>query len=161
MTESTHQKLDGLAEYTAAIDEIIGLAKHHIRIFDYNLENMGFNSQVRYDMLHAFLLANPQNRLSIVVHDPDYLDRHCPRMIMLLRRFGHSMAIHRTRPEVAGVYDPFCLADGEHYVRRFHFDDLRGVFGKNDFHEGKALVLRFEQIWEASETAIYADLAGL
>ena len=161
MTEPIHQKLDGLAEYSAAIDEIIGLAKHHVRIFDYNLENMGFNSRDRHDRLHAFLLANPENRLSIAVHSPDYLDRHCPRMVMLLRRFGRNVAIHRTLPTISEVCDPFCLADGNHYVRRFHFDDPRGISGKNDSHEGRLLMQRFEQIWEASETAIQTDMAGL
>lgn len=161
MTEPIHQKLDGLAEYSAAIDELIGLAKHHVRIFDYNLENMGFNSRDRHDRLHAFLLANPENRLSIVVHSPDYLDKHCPRMIMLLRRFGHNMAIHRTLPEISEVIAPFCIADGDHYVRRFHFDDPRGLSGKDDPHEGRLLMQRFEHIWAASEAAIPSDLAGL
>lgn len=161
MADPAHRKLDGLAEYAAAIDEIIGLARHQLLIFDYNLENMGFNGLARYDALHAFLLANSRNRLSIVVKDPDYLDRHCPRMIMLLKRFGHNMAIHKTRPEASGAYDPFCIADGEHFARRFHFDDPRGIVATDDPHQGKGLEMRFEQIWEASETAIYGDLAGL
>ncbi len=161
MTEPAHRKLDGLAEYADAIDEIIGLAKRHIHIFDYSLENMAFNSVARYDALHAFLIANAQNRLSIVVKDSDYLDRHCPRMITLLKRFGHNMAINRTRNEAADACDPFCVVDGEHFVRRFHFDDSRGIFAMCDPHEARMLEMRFEQIWEASETAIYGDLAGL
>jgi hypothetical protein len=161
MTEPEHRKLDGLAEYADAIDEIIGLAKGYIHIFDYSLDNMGFNSVARYDALHAFLIASTQNRLSIVVKDSDYLGKHCPRMLMLLRRFGHNMAINRTRTEAADACDPFCVVDGEHFVRRFHFDDPRGIFAMNDPHECRTLEMRFEQIWEASETAICVDLAGL
>lgn len=161
MLEASHQKLHGLAEYSSAIDEVIGLATRHIRIFDYNLENMGFNGSARYEMLHGFLLENSENRLYIAVHSPDYLDRHCPRMTMLLRRFSHNMTVRQTLPEASGVYEPFCLADSDHYARRFHFDDPRGIFGKNDPHEGRALMLRFEQIWQASTQAIHADISGL
>ncbi|MBY0577730.1 MAG: hypothetical protein K2P57_01650 [Burkholderiales bacterium] len=161
MTEAIHRKLHGLAEYSAAIDEVISLAGRHIRIFDYNLENMGFNGVARYETLHAFLQANPENRLSVVVHSPDYLNRYCPRMIMLLKRFSHNMEIRQTLPEIAHVYDPFCLADGEHYVRRFHFDDPRGIFAQCDAHEGRALMLRFEQVWQASAPVIYASTTGL
>ena len=156
-----HRKLNGLAEYNEAIDETIVLAKRHIMIFDYNLENMGFNSAMRSERLRDFLLQNPENRLSIVLKSVDYLDRYCPRIVLLLKRFSHNMAVHLIVPEIAGVYDPFCLADGDHYVRRFHFDDPRGVMGISDSHEGRTLLLRFEQIWRASTVAVHADTTGL
>lgn len=156
-----HRKLDGLSEYSAAIDEIVGLAVRHLMIFDYSLENMGFNGLPRYEGLKGFLLRNPENRLSIVVKSADYLDRYCPRMMLLLKRFSHNMAIHLTSPEIDSVYDPFCLADGIHYVRRFHFDDPRGVLGIGDPHQGGVLHQRFEQIWKASVPVLHADVTGL
>lgn len=159
--EAAHRKLHGLIEYSTALDEVITLASKHIRIFDYNLENMGFNGIARYEMLHDFLLRNPENRLHIVVHNPDYLDRYCPRMHMLLKRFSHNMEIRQTQPESAHVYDPFCLADGSHYVRRFHFDDPRGILGSGDPQEGMALMLRFEQIWKMSNPAVSPSISGL
>ena len=155
-----HRKLNGLAEYNEAIDEIIALAKRRIMIFDYNLENMGFNSASRSEKLGDFLIQNAGNSLSIVLKSADYLDRYCPRITQLLKRFSHNMAIH-TIPEMEGLYDPFCLADGDHYVRRFHFDDPMGVMGIADPHEGRMLLQRFEQIWRASIPAVHADVTGL
>lgn len=158
---SERSVLNGLAEYSAALDEVVGLARRHIRIFDYNLENLGFNSASRHDLLHGFLLANPENRLYIVLRSPDYLVRYCPRMTALLRRFSHNMAIRETLPEIAEVCDPFCLADSDNYVRRFHFEDLRGVFGREDPHEGHALAQRFDLLWQSSTPSVHSDVTGL
>ncbi len=158
MTE--HRRLETLSEYAAATEEIIRLARRHLMLFDYDLENLGFNSLSRYDLFRDFLLQNRENRISIVLKSVDYLEGYCPRMIMLARRFSHNMAIHLALPEV-GVSDPFCLADGMHYARRFHFEDPRGMLGLEDPHEGRALLQRFEEIWKASVSAVSANITGL
>ncbi len=158
---SEHRKLNGLAEYSTAIDEVIGLAEREILIFDFSLENLGFNSQQRFGKLQEFLRANPENRLRIVVHDTGYLEKRCPRMLSLLKLFSHNMEIRRTAPELLHVYDPFCVADSEHYARRFHFDDPRGLYARSDLHEGHGLKLRFGQLLDGSEEGVFCDTSGL
>ena len=161
MTEPMHRKLSGLAEYSAALEEVIALASREIRIFDDSLENLGFNSAARHESLGAFLRANPENRLSILVHDTAYLEKRCPRMMTLLRQFSHNLFIRQVSPEFARVYAPFCLADAEHYVRRFHFDDPRGIFARFDPHEARALLQRFEALRETADPALSPDISGL
>lgn len=153
-------KFIGKSDYQDYIDEIIGLARHDLRIFEKCLDP-AFNSSERHEALRRFLLSSQRNRLRIVVHDIGNIGRDCPRMLQLLRNFSHATAIHETQPQAKGVYDPFTIADESHSVRRFHFDELRGLYAKNDPVEAHTLVKRFEEIWEASSPAVTPTTLGL
>ncbi len=153
-------KFTGNTEYQDYVDEVISLAQYEIRIFDQQLEK-AFNSPERYDALRHFLLSSRRNRLRIAVHDASKMERDCPRMLELLRSFNHAMTIHETMPEAKNVYDLFVIADETHSVRRFHFNDLRGLYARDDPIEAHTLVERFEEIWEASAPAVAPTTIGL
>jgi hypothetical protein len=154
------QPLSGVGAYEAAIDKLIGTALGRIRIFDRSL-NRAYNAQARSDALRRFLLANKANRVAIVVHDAERIRLDCPRLVALQRHFGHAVSIHRTQSIARGVYDPFCIVDGSHYARRFHFDNPRGILVLNDADATGLLVQRFEEIWEASQPAVTGTTLGL
>jgi hypothetical protein len=156
-----HTRLEGIAEYCTAIDNVISKARRRIRIFDRNLEGLGFNSPGRQELLRAFLLARRTNHLYIVVHDTGYLTRSCPRMLLLLRQFSHGVSIQQTHAHMQGVYDPFVIADEEHFVHRFHFDDSRGLLALDDPQESRNLNDRFDELWDASYPAVFATTLGL
>lgn len=154
------QLLTGLRDYEAAVDQVIGLALGRIRIFDRRLTS-AFNQSDRIDVLAGFLRANRTNRISIAVHEPERVRTDCPRLISLQRQHAHAVLIHRTLAPARGVYDPFCVADGSHYARRFHFDTPRGTLVLNDADGAAQLVRRFEEIWEVSQAAVTATTLGL
>jgi hypothetical protein len=154
------QSFTGLRDYEAAVDRVIGLALGRIRIFDRRLTT-SFNQAERIEALGIFLRADRTNRVSIVVHEPDRIRTDCPRLVSLQRQHAHAIQIHRTLTPARGVYDPFCIADGSHYARRFHFDTLRGTLVLNDADGASQLVRRFEEIWEVSQTAVTATTLGL
>lgn len=156
-----HTRLEGIMEYRASIDNVISRAQRRIRIFDRNLDGLGFNSPPRQDLLRAFLLARRTNHLYIVVHDTGYLHRDCPRMHLLLRQFSHGVSIQQTHAHMQGVSDSFVVADDEHFVRRFHFDDSRGLLALDDPREARNLNDRFDELWEASYPAVFATTLGL
>lgn len=158
---SEYRRLDGLREYDQAIATIIGLAHHQLRIFDRNLRNEGYNSRERIESLERFLLASRTNRLTIVLHDIDYLTRECPRMMDLLKRFGHAIGIYQTGDEARNVSDPFIVADDNHYLHRFHIDQPRAALGINDPEGAQELARRFDEIMTASEPAAPPTTLGL
>jgi hypothetical protein len=151
--ELQHTKLDGAADYVAALDSLCGLAQHELRIFEKDFDNIGFNSEARYNTLRTFLLASPLNRLYLLAHDTRPLSQFCPRMTMLLRQFGHSMHIYQTPKHLLHLTVPFAVADEAHYVRRFHFDDSRGIFAQHDHAEARVLKARFAEMWADSHPA--------
>jgi hypothetical protein len=159
--ELQHTSFEGIADYVEALDALCGLAKRSLYMFDKSFEDAGFNSVERYETLRAFLLENSANELHLLVHDPRPITQYCPRLIMLQQQFSHNMRIHRTPPHFQYVSDPFSVADDLHFVRRFHFDDSRGIFARNDPQGARVLKSRFEEMWAVSRQAVTAATLGL
>jgi hypothetical protein len=156
-----HTQFDGVADYVAALNTVCASAQHTLNIFEQNYEDIGFNSEARFDILRHFLLASPINRLNLLVHDPQHLIRFCPRMMMLLRQFGHGMFIYQTPKNLQNITEPFAVADDAHYVRRFHFDDTRGLLAKNDPEGARLLNSRFHEMWASSHPCASGTTLGL
>lgn len=154
-------RFDSLTEYRLAIDRAVLAARRTIRVFDRNLEHAGFNDAARFDALRGFLLGGRDRKLDLVLHDVDYVQRYCPRMLSLLRQFSAAVNIHQTTSEARGVYDGILVADDAHYVHRFHFDHPRGEWVLNDLARTQPLLRRFELIWQASTPAVSATTLGL
>lgn len=163
MSDATlqHTRLDGITDYTAALNMLCKLARHNLCLFDRNFDGLGFNTEERYETLRSFLLASPVNRLLVLAHDTRYLSTLCPRMMMLLHQFGSSMFIHQTPPHLQQITEPFSVADDAHYVRRFHFDDPRGILAQHDPENARALKSRFMEMWAASHPSASMSRLGL
>ncbi len=156
-----HTKLDGIVDYTAALDTLCKLAQHDLYLFERNFDGMGFNAEARYTILRNFLLANPAHRLFMLAHDTHYLSTLCPRMMVLLHQFGTSMFIYQTPKSLLHIAEPFSVADNAHFVRRFHFDDSRGILGQNDPENARVLKSRFMDMWSVSHPAVSGTRLGL
>ena len=159
--QATVSSLVGLVEIARGIDEVIGAASNRIAIFDRDLADGGYNDSERFNRLKVFLLASRRNRIDIAVHQSEYLERDCARMIVLLRQFPYAVQIHRTLPEAQRVQDAFVIADGQHYIRRFHRDYPRAEKALHDESGAGLLQRRFEEIWIYSEPTLSATLLGL
>lgn len=150
-----------LGEYRSALDMVIAEARQELRIFDYDLHDGAWNNPERYSRLRDFLLRDTRNRLFIVLQKIDYAQNQCPRLMKLLREHSYAILIHQTETEARGVFDPFLIADGQHYVHRFHYAHPRGDAVLNDADKTQSLSQRFHDIWRASFLAIPATTLGL
>jgi hypothetical protein len=156
-----HTKLDGIKEYSAALDTLCTLAQRNLYLFEKDFDGIGYNGEARYVTLRNFLLANPAHQLFVLAHDTHYLATFCPRMLMLLRQFGTSMFIYQTPKNLQHISEPFSVADESNYVRRFHFDDTRGILAQHDPEKARVLKSRFLEMWTASHPAITITRLGL
>ena len=154
------RKLEGLAAYEEALDELLANATRTVRIFDRML-GKGFNSPRRYDILRELLLASRSNRVYVALHETANIVRDCPRLITLLKQFSHGLFIYQTLPAARRVYDPFAVADDTRFVHRFHHADVRGVATVGDVAATQLLMKRFDEIWQASAPAVSATTIGL
>jgi hypothetical protein len=163
MTEgkAKHKSLDGIAEYVASLDEICSLATGSLYIFENDFDSLGFDSEFRYNTLRRFLLSGPFVSLHLLAHDPGPLTRFCPRIMMLLRQFSHLMRIYQTPSNLRHITAPFAVADAQHFVRRFHFNDTRGIFVQNDPQEASVLKSRFDELWAESHPGASGTQLGL
>lgn len=149
------------SEYAMGAERLLALAQRELQIFDPDLSEFRLDLPSRIEALRQFLARSPANRLQIALHDPDYVKRHCPRLMSLLGLYSASMHIHRTQGEANRVQDCFVLADRLHVVRRPVATQGRGVVIINDPREGLVMHERFGEIWELSEPGVSASISGL
>jgi hypothetical protein len=154
-------ELATIAEQTAATDELIALARHHIQVFDQDLSQTGWNDAGRSERLAAFLRGVRGRRLDIIVHDTRYVESVCPRMLRLLEAYGHAMSILQTGPEGKVATDPLLIVDGQHYLHRFHFEQPRAALGIFQPEQTQPLAARFGEIWATAVSGVSATVLGL
>ncbi len=155
-----YRRFEGMREYESLIDEFIPQTLRVIRVFDKALSR-DYDSPQRCDLLRQFLRASRVNRLFIVLHEVESVERRCPRFLELLQQFNHAVSIRQTLRAAKHVYDPFVVFDASHYVHRFHYDHLRAAQGTNDVLGAQQLIDRFAEISEAAAPAVSADVSGL
>jgi hypothetical protein len=160
LPNAEYRRFEGMVEYETVIDGLIPQTLRTIRLFDRSLSR-AWNSSQRYETLRQFLLGNRANRLLVVVHDAEPIERECPRVVDLVRQFSAAVRIHETLSPAKHVYDPFAVFDSSHYVHRFHYQYLRAAQGTNDVIGAQQLLDRFSEIWEASAHAVSAGTSGL
>jgi hypothetical protein len=160
LPHAQYRRFEGMREFETLLDEMIPQTQSAIRVFDKSLSRE-YNASQRYEALRRFLLASRSNRLMIVLHETEPIERQCPRVIELARQFSSAVKIRQTLRPARHVYDPFVIFDATHYLHRFHFEHLRAAQGMNDVIGAQQLLDRFAEIWEASAPAISADKTGL
>lgn len=157
----THRNLSSNNEIEEAINVVIPHAQRTLRIFDFNLEDGGYNSPARYAMLQKFLLASRANRIDIALHNTDYLSRYCPRILRLQEQFSHAIQIHQTSEEAKSAQDNYIIVDNAHYIHRFHYDAPRALMALYDPAGALTLSRRFDEIWQKTTPSIFATTLGL
>jgi hypothetical protein len=154
-------EIASVAEQIAAIDELIGLGRRRIRVFDQDLSQTSWNQSSRAERLVAFLRGARGSRVDIIVHDTHYLESACPRILGLLRTYSHAVTIYRTGVEARLATDPLLIVDDRHYLHRFHFERPRAAMGVNQPEQARPLASRFEEIWTTGEPGLNATVLGL
>ena len=159
--EPSYRRISGTAESLEAIDQVIATAHTTLRLFDVTLANRGFNSIKRTETLREFLIAGRTHRLLIALHEPETLDRDCPRLLQLLRQFPMSIEIHRTLAQARNALDPFIVADDHSVWHQLHYQQPRAIVALHSPVDASPIQQRFDEIWDQSELAVSATTAGL
>lgn len=154
-------RLDTVAAQTAAIDELIALAQHKLQVFDIDLSQTGWNTAARAANLAAFLRRTPAARIDLIVHDTRWLEQSCPRLVDLVRRYSTAITVYQTGPEARVAMDPLVIADGRHFLHRFHIDQPRASLVIDNSQLAGPLVTRFEEIWATGEPGVAGTVLGL
>jgi hypothetical protein len=159
--EPSEEILDTVAAQVAAIDVLVDLAQHRLQVFDIDLSPHGWQTPERSARLNALLRRAPKARIEIIVHDTRWLETSCPRLVSLLRLHTHAITVFRSGPEARVAMDPLVIADGRHFLHRFHIDRPRAAFAIEQPQIARPLVKRFEEIWATGEPGVSATVLGL
>ena len=159
--EASYRQISGIAESQAAIDEVIDAARSTLRIFDFTLGPRGFNTAARTERLRRLIVAGRSHRILIALHEPETLERECPRLLTLLRQFPMSIEIHRTLAQARNALDPFVVADDHSVWHQLHHEQPRAVVALHSPADASPIQQRFDEIWDLSEPAVSATTLGL
>ena len=155
------ERLQSVAEQVAAIDLLIGLAREHIQVFDVDLSWGGWNTAARADALAQFMRAHRNARLDIIVHETRWIETSCPRLVTLLRRFGHVMTIYKTGSDARAAMDPLMIVDARHHLHRYHVQQPRATLIVGMTQATRPLLTRFEEIWATGEPGLTGTVLGI
>jgi hypothetical protein len=149
------------SEYESAVQEILELATHTLRIFDENLSTLKLERPGQIATLRQFLSTSPKHLLQIVVQDAGYIRANNPRLMELLVSYSHNLQIIECPPQLAGLSDSLILADGKHGVVRFHKNQARAKLILEDIEECTPYLHRHDQILEEGGTPVSGRSLGL
>lgn len=159
--EPRERMLDTLASLADAIDELVAIAEQRLQVFDVDLSQGGWQSAARAKALAAFLRRARHARLEIIVHETRYIETSCARLLLLHRQYAHAVTIYRTSGEARKAMDPLVIADGRHFLHRFHVEQPRASLAIEHPQLARPLVMRFEQIWATGEPGLSPSVLGL
>ena len=147
------------AEFQQQIQHILARASHELQLFDADFALWQLGSSASDALLRRFLSGG--GRLQLVAHNNSHLERDCPRLLRLLKEYGHAIECRLTSRALRQLSDSFCLADGRHIVRRFHQDHLRGEAVYDDPKATEVSAERFAGIWLEAGPGLRASTTGL
>ena len=159
--EAVRRLFTGRTELAQGVAEVIGMARRTIRIFDSTTVDLALGSRASEEMLRAFFLAGRMNRMQIAVHETTHIQYYSPRLMSLLKRFSHAIAIHQTHEPIRNLPDVMVIADDQHFLRKPHCLQPGGVINLYDPADTQLWLDRFADLWEQSSPAVSATTLGL
>ena len=155
------RRLDTIAAQVEAIDALLALAVTRVLVFDRDLADTGWDDARRAENVKAFLRRSRNAELRMILHDTRHLESACPRIVALLRVYGHAMSVWRTGAEARGANDALTIVDGRHALNRYHVDQPRATLFVSMPQAVRPLTERFEEIWATGEPAVGGTTLGL
>lgn len=147
--------------YAQAIDLVIQHAQKTLLVFDQDFSHGDYTSIVRHQSLHQFLTRDHHTKLTIILHQSEFLTAHCPRLLELLTTYGHKMTVYLTNDSAKIAKDCFVIADDVHYVKRIHIDQARFKYAFDDAETCANLNMRFNELLEETSHTLSPTLLGL
>lgn len=148
-------------DYQTAVDRVLATAQRQMSIFDIDLAQLKLETPARNECLRQFLRANPQNRLQIIVRQPDLLRNHSPRLMELLAQYSERMEMIEISDKLLHLRDGMLLADHADGLIRFDQDHARSKLITADPEALIPYRQRFVEIWNEGGTPISATTLGL
>jgi len=156
----SYRRLDTRAEARQAFDGIVSRAQRSLRIADDRGEFYGFDRKAFADSVAALLDRGRDTFVELVLHDPSFVERSCPRVVALLRRHSPRLRVLRSEDSARGYPRGFVLVDDTVVLRRPHHDSVLTFvdFDEEAVAEARALL---DELSAGASVAISANTTGL
>jgi hypothetical protein len=155
-----NRRLTTRAQARNALEDTVSQVRDRLCIFDDRGEFYGLDRRVFVEPIVQALREHPKMRISIVLHDPRYLEVRGARLLEAIRSFSPRLEVHKTNSAVRAFAKGFVIADNMVVLRRPHFDAAVTVVDYAPEAVNQASNL-FEELLANSEPASLAGVTGL
>jgi hypothetical protein len=149
------------SEFRAAFDALLAGTKRQLRVYDHDLSLLDIDDAPRLAALRALCVAGGGRRIEILLDDISRVARDHPRLMLLLRDFGHVLEIRQADPDAPRPDEAFVLADRHGVLLRADKSAVHGTLHPDDPGSATALHQNFEGMWQRAPASVSATTLGL
>lgn len=117
-----YQRFDSRMHAISAFDTALEGAIRRVRIFDDRGDFYGFDRRDFAERLDRLLRRNREAEALVVLRDAAFVQRHCPRLMELMVRYGGRIRVLKITGPVRGFARGFVIIDDSVVLRRPHFE---------------------------------------
>lgn len=149
------------AEYQAAFDTLLTHTPRQLRLYDHDLSLLDIDHQARHASLRALCVAGGGRRIELLLDEIQHVARNHPRLMQLVRDFGHVIEIRQADPLAPRPDQAFVLVDHRGVLLRADKAVVHGTLHPDDPGTAAALNHDFEAMWQRSQAGVTTTTLGL
>jgi hypothetical protein len=149
------------AEFRDAFDALLAGTHRQLRLYDHDLSLLEIDHAPRHAALRALCVAGGGRRVELLLDDISLVARQHPRLMQLVRDFGHVLEIRQADPDAPRPEQAFVMADGHSVLLRADKAAVHGTLHLDDARDAVLLNQEFEGMWQRSPASVSATTLGL
>lgn len=149
------------SELRAAFDALLAGTHRQLRVYDHDLTLLDIDDAPRLAALRALCVAGGGRRIELLLDDISRVARDHPRLIQLVRDFGHVLEIRQADPDAPRPDQAFALADRHGVLLRADKAAVPGALHPDDPARAAELNHSFEAMWQRAPAQVSATTLGL
>jgi len=157
----TTQLITNWADHDDALLKLLGQVSQSLDIFDEDLSRLNLERPQTIESLRRFLVTDEQNKLRIILRNPELFRRRSPRLMQLFRNHPEKISVLECPQHLLSLSDNLVLIDDRNALVRFHKDNARSKAIFDNPNECIAYKHRFEEIIREGCEPISATILGL
>ncbi|MDP1645086.1 MAG: hypothetical protein Q8L71_06235 [Thiobacillus sp.] len=149
------------SEFRAAFDALLAGTQRQLRLYDHDLSLLDIDHAPRHAALRALCVAGGERRIELLLDDISRVARDHPRLMQLVRDFGHVLEILQADPDAPRPEQAFVLADRHGVLLRADKMAVHGTLHLDDPGSAVALHQSFEGMWQRAPASVSTTTLGL
>ena len=158
---TTATQLNSQEEVRDFLLTLLQQARRKISVFAPTLDGNLFNTTQIIGVLASFTASHRGNLVRFLVEDADQSLHRNARVVELCRRFGDFIKMHQVDEDNFGLQEQFVVVDDCGYLHQPHLERPEFCASNDDRSETRQLTIRYERMWERSQSMPGVHTLGL
>jgi hypothetical protein len=157
----TTQLITNWTDHDEALLKLLRELSQPLDIFDENLSRLNLERPEMVESIRRSLVSNEQNRLRIILRNPEPFRRHSPRLMQLFRNHPEKITILECPQHLLSLSDNLLIIGDGNALIRFHKDHARSKAIFDNTSECISYKHRFDEILREGCEPVCATILGL